>query len=192
MTQWPRNRLLAAIVAVACAAPLLGCGDGSGDRRMSDEAAARLATPEHAVTSPSGDFRLELATGQYSGDEGSGEFVRIRIVDRDGDTVHDSSKRFSARFATDALWDDAVDRVWVYSSDVGAFVWDREADGEWAMRTLKPRDVAAADPPPPLLVERRPNVFGPQGRAKARKVADRQRGMTDGPATPPADPRLRP
>jgi len=175
-----------AAIAVVAAACLIGCG--SGDERADGDMSTRdddphLATPEHAVTSPSGRYRLEVVPGEYSGDEGSGTYERVRVRDPDGKTVHDLDGRLSTNFATDILWDDAIDRVWVYSSDVGTYLWDRRADGTWAGRALGPKGIADGEPPvPELLVERHERVFGPAGRARARKIAERQAGSTPLPA----------
>jgi hypothetical protein len=158
---------------------------------VSSDGGERLARPGHAVTAPTGGYRLEVVPGEYSGSDGTGTFERIRILDDAGATVHDSSKRFSTRGVTDVLWDEDVARAWVYSSDVGTYYWDRGGDGAWTMRALGPQGIADGEPAPPgLLVERHPDVFGPKGRAKARRLADRQGGSSAGPATVADDPRI--
>jgi hypothetical protein len=174
------------VFVLVAAVLIVACGDERSD--MTPEDQARLATAEQAVTSPSGDYQLDLvehaATSKRAGS------VSVRIRDRTGHTVHDSSRLFSSRFETLALWDDEVDRAWVYSSDVGTYVWDRREDGAWTERPLGPRGIADRKPPPPaLLVERHPERFGPDGREKARRLAEQQAATTYAPATPGEGPR---
>lgn len=162
--------LLATLVAIAIATA--GCGEA---QRVSgrDDASSQLATPGHDVTSSSGSYVLHVVTGQYSGDDGSGDFWRIQISDRAGKLLHDSPKRFAARFATEVLWDDHSDRAWVRSADVGAYYFDRAGDGSWDATAMTPRAIASGSPPlPALLVARYPEAYGPAGRAKARRLID--------------------
>jgi len=76
---------------------LAACGEA--DRAMSHIDESRLATPEHPVTSPSGRYRLGVVTGEYCGAEGTGEFWRVQIRDRDSELVLDSPRRFRPVFA---------------------------------------------------------------------------------------------
>ena len=174
-----RARCSLALLALALA--LAGCGeDGTAMSRTDDP---RLATPDHAVVSPSGDYRLEVVEGEYEGEEGTGTWWRIRIRDRQGEVVLDSPKRFSARFTTLVLWRDGVDRAWVHSSDVGAFFWERSRGGRWSGDGLGPEGIVSGRPPVPRwLVERFPEQYGPQGRERARRILREQ-----GPSTGPLD-----
>jgi len=164
--------LTAVFSALAAAWVLAACGGGD---RVSRADQARFATPERSVTSPSGRFRLGVVTGEYSGEDGTGEFWRIQIRDRDDRIVLDSPKRFSARFNTEVLWDERLDRAWVNSSDVGSFYWERDDEGRWRKDGLNPEKIWRAEPPPPkLLIERYPEHFGPEGRVKARRLFEEQ------------------
>ena len=165
--------LTAVFLALAAVLVLTACG-GGGDRvSRADE--SRFATPERGVASPSGRFRLGVVTGEYSGEDGTGEFWRIQIRDRDGRLVLDSRERFSARFNTEVLWDERLDRAWVNSSDVGTSYWDRTDEGQWRREGLNPEKIWRATPPPPkLIVERYPEEFGPEGRAKAGRLFEEQ------------------
>lgn len=172
---------LPSLLLVATALLLAACGD---DRTVNSRAGdPRLATPDHPVASPSGDYRLEVVEGEYQGKEGTGTWWRIRIRDREDRVVLDSPKRFSARFGTFVLWDERVDRAWVESRDVGAYFWERGRDGRWSGDGLGAEGIASGRPPVPRwLVERFPEDFGPEGRERARRVLREQ-----GPSTGPLD-----
>jgi hypothetical protein len=180
----------AALLCVALVA-VLGCG---GDRTdgLTRTLDPSLATPDRSVVSPSGDYRLEVVEGEYRGEEGSGPWWRIRIRDRDGDgeIILDSRERFAIRFKTLVLWDDRLDRAWVYSSDVGTGYWDREDDGNWSYDGFDPEN--GKPPVPRLLVEEYPERFGREGRASA---AENLRTQGPDPQPPGAgisedDPRI--
>jgi hypothetical protein len=131
-------------------------------------------------------------TGEYSGEDGTGEFWRIQIRDRDGRILLDSRERFSARFNTEVLWDERLDRAWVKSSDVGTSYWERDDEGRWKEDGLNPEKIWRAEPPPPkLLVERYPEDYGPEGRAKARRLFEEQGPYRRTDLVPPDDPRLK-
>lgn len=183
-----RQGSLASVVLVALV--LGACGSGSGDVRPAGD--PRLAEPGRSVASPSGDYELEVVTGDYGGAEGRGGWWRVRIRDSSGEVVLDSPKRFSARFETLALWDERAERAWVHSTDVGTYYWEPDRQGRWTGAVLGPEGIASADPPVPrLLVEREPEVFGREGREQARAVV-RERGVEHGPqGVPPDDPRLK-
>lgn len=157
---------MVAAAALASVAGLAGCG--SEARRDSPA----VATPGHPLTSPSGRYELAVATGRYGGAAGSGEYWRIQIRDHSGHVELDSRKLFSVRFGTSVVWDDRRDRAWVHSSDVGTSWWDRVATGRWRRGELDPRGLATGVPPVPRsLVELYPSLYGPEGRAAARRSA---------------------
>lgn len=141
----------------------------------------RLATPGHAVLSPSGRYELEVVEGAYRADEGRGRWWRIRIRKRHGEVALDWSMRFSARFATEVLWDERVpDRAWVNSSDVGTFFCDRGRDEKWSCHSLGPSGIASGEPRvPKLLLDLHPEDFGAKGRERARRVL-REQGRSSG------------
>ena len=170
---------------------LTACGEA--DRAMSHIDESRLATPEHPVTSPSGRYRLGVVTGEYCGAEGTGEFWRIQIRDRDGKLVLDSPRRFSTRFRTSILWDDHDDRAWVDSSDIGTYYTDRDSRGEWRLSSLGLEGIATARPPvPQALADAHPAEYGPEARAKARRLVREQEVSPgdDYPEVADDDPRL--
>ncbi len=162
------STLVALLAGAVLALP--GCG-GDGDRDMSESDDSRLAQPGQPADSPSGKHRLEIVEGEYSGDEGSGSFWRVRVRDASGEVVLDSEKRFSSRFATLALWDERVDRAWLDSSDVGTFYFEADERGRWSGHSFGPDRIARNDPSVPReLLEREPESFGPEGREKARRI----------------------
>jgi hypothetical protein len=119
-------RRFTAVGALAVAGALVA---GGCDTTRSDDVArgddAVLATPGHDVSSPSGAFDLRVVDG----DDG----WHVEIVGDDGAVEHVADRSFSPRFRTYVLWDDD-DRVWVYSSDVGTYVWERADDETWSDR----------------------------------------------------------
>jgi hypothetical protein len=129
---------------VSAALAAAGC-----DTRRTDDVArnddAALATPGHDVPSPSGDFDLRVV------DDDDGWHVEIS---GEGTPTYVADRSFSPRFRTYVLWDDE-DRVWVYSSDVGTFVWER-GDGTWTSRPWRGSGLTA----PAFLREAVPARFG--------------------------------
>ena len=156
--------ILAGVAALSSVAVLAACGsDARTDR-------ADLASPGHPLTSPSGRYKLAVVTGDEHGADGTGPYQRVQIRDRAGRIELDSRNRFSTRFRTQVLWDDERDRAWVHSSDVGTSWWDRVAGGHWRRGGLDPRRIARGVPRVPrALVDLYPELFGPQGRAAAKR-----------------------
>lgn len=159
---------------VGAALALLGC-EGDSEREVSRVDDSRLAEPGRASDSPSGRHKLEIVEGEYGEDEGGGRFWRVRIRDASGEVVLDSQKRVSARFATLALWDERVDRAWLYSSDVGTSYFEAGDGGRWEGHSYGPERLARAEPPVPReLLRRQPESFGPEAREKARRLVRRR------------------
>lgn len=77
-----------------------------------------LATLNEEVASPSGEYALSLAP--YD-DEGVSSFV---VVVSSGTKRMVSKEFYRTRDTFYAMWDDTLDRVWVYSGDVGVYYWD--------------------------------------------------------------------
>ncbi len=67
-----------------------------------------------------------------------------------------SEELFSMRHTTYVLWDDGVDRVWVYSGDIGIYLYDVDADGRWVSSTWTE---LSRPEPPPALAAARPEMF---------------------------------
>ena len=105
--------------------------------------------------SPSGKYILDVDLRESSTE---GKFYTFRILaagnDQDPDVRFESTDRFFARHTTWFFWD-SMDRVWVYSGDVGTSYWQLDEQDVWA-KVGYDRTVSA----PPLLRERRPKIFG--------------------------------
>lgn len=56
----------------------------------------------------------------------------LRVEDASGRVVLDPPDRWDPRHRLLMVWDNA-DRVWVYSADVGTYIWSRSASG-WSKR----------------------------------------------------------
>ncbi len=107
---------------------------------------AILATPGHDVPSPSGERTLHVVEA----DDG----WSFEIAGDDGVVDYVADRTFSPRFRLYMLWDDD-DRVWVYSSDVGTYVWERD-DGSWTARPWRGSGLTA----PAYLRQAVPRRFG--------------------------------
>lgn len=87
--------------------------------------------------------------------EGKYLYFSIRPIDVKVPT-YVSDQRYSARHQTVFQWDE-LDRVWVYSGDVGVFYWTKNPQsGTWTRATFSPGgDVT----PPPYLRSINPKLF---------------------------------
>ena len=100
-----------------------------------------VATAEKAAVSPSGKYLLVIVAGQ----DGAVRFQSFQILDRSGDTLYMSAKRFTARHTTYFLWDDA-DRIWVYSGDVGTYFWEYDpTTAQWEEHAYVDSNVPAPE-----------------------------------------------
>ena len=105
-----------------------------------------LATPGHDVAAPSGDHTLHVVET----DDGWG----FEILADDGTVTYRADRTVSPRFRTFVLWDEDG-RVWVYSSDVGTYVWERSGT-DWTSRPWRGSGLTA----PPFLRDAVPERFG--------------------------------
>ena len=85
-----------------------------------------LATPTSSPRSPSGAYQLTVKKGHDDANFWSFEIRRVATSDPE----FASSDRFYTRHTTYILWGES-DEVWVYSGDVGTFIWRRQPDGRW-------------------------------------------------------------
>lgn len=84
-----------------------------------------LATPLQSPLSPSGAYSLNVVQGRDNADYWSFEIRRTateKVEFACGD-------RFYIRHTTYILWGED-DRVWVYSGDIGTYVWSKQ-NGVW-------------------------------------------------------------
>ena len=111
-----------------------------------------VATREKPATSPSGQHTLVVKEEE---NEGNSPDLYFQILDQQGALLFEAEERFSDRHMTFFLWDQE-DRVWVYSGDVGTFIWEQAGDASrWVKSSYADSDI----PPPDFLKEARPQFF---------------------------------
>lgn len=113
------------------------------------------AEPDQPQWSPSGRYRLEVKTGQDAATyvqfqviETTRQNPNVKVYKTIGKVLAPDDK-FYTRHRTYIMWDDAIDRVWVYSGDVGTRFWDQLEDDRWQQFICQPPDASLeiADPP---------------------------------------------
>ena len=109
-----------------------------------------VATVEHAAPSPDGQYSLTLV-------QPSDQEVTFRITTADGTEIFAPDDTWAARHRTHFLWDDDG-RVWVYSSDVGTYVWEAGDGAAWTKITWYGSGLDA----PLFLQEQVPKRFAPK------------------------------
>lgn len=98
-----------------------------------------IASPGRPAVSPSGAYTLVVR------EIGAGNGCTFEIHaggDASGPIVHYYDGAFSTNHQLWFLWDQ-MDRVWVYSGDVGTYFWERAEDGQWREFTYVESDVPA-------------------------------------------------
>ena len=147
--------MIAATVAAAGCADRRSDSEGAASRSRADTSIYDdpvLARPGHRVRSPSGRFWLETIASRSGG--ARSEYFVIRR--RDGRIEFESRVHFAMRHTTFFLWDDRRDWVWVYSGDLGTFIWKRrEPTSRWVKRHWR------QERPPGFLIRARPEQFSP-------------------------------
>lgn len=108
-----------------------------------------LATPDHPAASPSGKFRLEVR------EETLEKTRHWRFTITGGEKPFTPDEAYRTRDALFILWDEH-DRVWVYSGDVGTFIWEQAGDRAWQKHAYADRPDT---PVPALLQQLRPRQF---------------------------------
>jgi len=109
-----------------------------------------VATPEHDAPSPDGRFLLSVA-------QPGPQQLAFRVTTTEGAEVLAPDDRWAAGHRTHFLWDDDG-RVWVYSSDIGTYVWEESKDGTWTKITWYGSGLEA----PAFLQEQIPKRFAPK------------------------------
>lgn len=140
-------RALVLAMLIICGLMTTGCGGGMS---TSAEDQQGLARPGRDVESPSGKYRLRVI------EEDNGELtfeVLGEAVER-----YRADVSYSDRFTTYFLWDDTADKVWVYSGDVGTYIWELKESG-WSSRPWRGSGLMA----PTFLQEEVPRRFREPG-----------------------------
>lgn len=104
------------------------------------------------LRSPSGEYSLSLERFELN-DVTS---YRIAVTALDGQTIY-SDELFRARDTLLVLWDDAIDRIWAYSGDVGTYYWDIYNKSLVCHTYADSKDVVVV---PYALSSAKPNIFG--------------------------------
>lgn len=113
---------------------------------------AMLAKPGSPAVAPSGLYVLQLVE-RPAADEQSFKVLEVGKAGAQH-LVFACPDWFSIRHTTFILWDE-MDRVWVYSADVGTYFWERIDDATWSRTAYVDAAIAA----PPYLKRMRPKYF---------------------------------
>lgn len=136
LAQKTMKRIFCIGVSIALVLPLLTACQG-GIANMPQE----VASPEAPASSLSGKYILVVLSGY----DGQSHFHSFQILNQDRKVLYLSPDHFEARFRTYFLWDQD-ERVWVYSSDLGTFFWERRTDtDEWEKHSYAQSNVPAPD-----------------------------------------------
>lgn len=95
-----------------------------------------FATPENPVVSPSKKFQLQVTQGNNGlVDFQRFDIAKVRENGLDPEVVFCSGETFRTSDRLLITWD-SMDRVWVYSGDVGTYYWVRIDDTKWQKHSL--------------------------------------------------------
>lgn len=108
-----------------------------------------LAIPGHFQISPSKKFILKIV--EVTVEEIL--YRKFNILNTKEQMVFESEELFDIRHNTWFLWDSS-DNVWVYSGDVGTYIWE-EKDSKW----VKTHYLKSNSQPPDFLVNKYPKLF---------------------------------
>ena len=111
-----------------------------------------LAVPGKLQNSPSGKFILKIEEVIVE----KIKYWKFCILDSIKQQVYNSEELFDIRHNTYFLWDSS-DNVWIYSGDVGTFVWEQN-NLNWYKRHYLEIDKL----PPKFLVNKYPKIFSKQ------------------------------
>lgn len=128
-------------VAAYCSllgAVLLLCSVGCGSGKPMD-GDGRLITETGSYTIERLGFRIDVQIVEKS-------IVYYTVTDRSGKKVLASTERFSDAQRWCLFWD-ASDCLWVYSSDMGSWLWQRGGDGKYAQNNISTNAEAYARMP---------------------------------------------
>jgi hypothetical protein len=86
------------------------------------------------------------------------DFVQFRVITNGSesmngivlqitDVVFAPEKKFYTRHRTYVMWDDSIDRVWVYSDDTGLRFYERNEQAVWESYVCVPEADMVTEPP---------------------------------------------
>lgn len=111
------------IMATFFAAMLMGAGCVRSERLSPSE----VGRP---IWSPSGEYQL------YVDPDEQGLSASFSLTNRQGEEVFHAKDQFDLRHNTYILWD-KDNQVWVYSGDLGLFIWRNESESGWTRRAYE-------------------------------------------------------
>jgi hypothetical protein len=107
--------------------------------------------PGQPRSSPSGKYLLEVIEIKIE----KYIYWSFRILKVEKAVVFQCREKFDIRHSTIIMWDDN-DRVWVYSGDLGVFIWEAQnEDSEWAKIEYSQSNLK----PPDFLIKEKPRLF---------------------------------
>lgn len=132
---------------------LLGFGLQSAcskKNEMEHDIYQQVATPTNEVLSPSGDFKLVVKESEKDGME----HWYFTVKDTNNKEIFISNSHYRTRDALIFCWDSSG-RIWVYSGDLGTFIWQKNDEQEWEKfsYSMKLFD------PPEILKRLKPQFF---------------------------------
>lgn len=92
-----------------------------------------FVTNGYSQMSPSGKFNASVAVV----DERGAHAWRVVVSDQGRQEVYRSPMAFSSRHRTAISWEERVDRLWVYSGDIGTRIYETDSHGAWIERSPK-------------------------------------------------------
>ncbi len=101
-----------------------------------------LSEVGHPTWSPSGEYQLHVDPDEQ------GSSAYFSLTNRQGEQVFRTTDQFDLRHNTYILWD-RDNQVWVYSGDLGLFIWRNEPESGWTRRAYE----KGQDLLPPYLQE---------------------------------------
>ncbi len=84
-----------------------------------------------SVESPSGQYLLH---NLIDNNEKQLSFYISNVITKE--TIFTANDYFDYRHTTYIMWGDTLDEVWIYSGDVGTFVWRLDTLGRWEKQPL--------------------------------------------------------
>ncbi|WP_127588727.1 hypothetical protein [Paenibacillus koleovorans] len=111
-----------------------------------------LATPGNPVVSKSGKYQLIVEESKEDG-VAKQSFI---IKNISNETIYSSIEKFRIRDTLYFLWDEE-DRVWVYSGDVGTYIWTQINERSWNKQSFS--EMKGVLNPPEQLKKLKPHYF---------------------------------
>lgn len=92
---------------------------------------SRFAWPSHLAVSPSGKYSLNVLVNYNF--QNAFYYYTIQIKDSNNKPVYTDLKEYNSIHDVVIMWNEIIDRAWVYTSDEGAFCYEASPEGVWGM-----------------------------------------------------------